>query len=204
MEDARNLGWKLTAQIEGWAGPGLLDSYDAERRPVFASTRDGFIEKSIFADRAFLEQFSPEKDLAAFEGAWRERATATSGEVDRFEPNYEGSPLIGGSGTPSAIGTHRFEARAGHRLTPGVTALGAEVFGSLGSGFTLLIAPGQSAQAFEFAAAELRVPLKVLPLDGDSAERYTEPFVLVRPDEYVAWAGTDPDATTILSKAIGR
>nr|WP_182485447.1 FAD-dependent oxidoreductase [Alpinimonas psychrophila] len=204
LEDARNLGWKLTAEIEGWSGEGLLDSYDAERRPVFASTRDGFIEKSIFSDRAFLEQFSPTKDLEAFEKAWGERAGATSSEVDRFEPNYEGSPLIGGIGTPSAIGSHRFEARAGHRLTPGVTALGVEVFGSLGSGFTLLTAPGQSAEQFESAAAQLRVPLTVIELDGTSAARYTQPLVLVRPDEYVAWAGANPDPAAILAKAIGR
>jgi 4-hydroxyisophthalate hydroxylase len=203
LEDARNLGWKLTAQLEGWAGPGLLASYDAERRPVFASTRDGFIEKSIFADRAFLAQFSPDKDLAAFEAAWRERATGTSGEVDRFEPNYAGSPVIGGAGTPSAVGMHRFEARAGHHLAPGVTAHGAEAFSSLGPGFTLLTAPGESAEPFESAAEELRVPLTAITLEGDSAERYAAPFVLVRPDEYVAWAGADPEPTAVLSTAIG-
>ena len=36
FEDARNLGWKLAAALQGWARRGLLDSYDAERRPVFA------------------------------------------------------------------------------------------------------------------------------------------------------------------------
>jgi len=30
--DAFNLGWKLAAQVRGWAGPGLLDSYSTERR----------------------------------------------------------------------------------------------------------------------------------------------------------------------------
>jgi 2-polyprenyl-6-methoxyphenol hydroxylase-like FAD-dependent oxidoreductase len=34
LQDAANLGWKLAAEIEGWAPPGLLDSYEAERRPV--------------------------------------------------------------------------------------------------------------------------------------------------------------------------
>jgi 2-polyprenyl-6-methoxyphenol hydroxylase-like FAD-dependent oxidoreductase len=32
--DATNLGWKLGAVIAGWAPEGLLDTYDAERRPV--------------------------------------------------------------------------------------------------------------------------------------------------------------------------
>ncbi len=34
LQDAMNLGWKLAAAVQGWARPGLLDSYDAERRPV--------------------------------------------------------------------------------------------------------------------------------------------------------------------------
>jgi 2-polyprenyl-6-methoxyphenol hydroxylase-like FAD-dependent oxidoreductase len=34
LQDAINLGWKLAAVIRGWAPPGLLDTYDAERRPV--------------------------------------------------------------------------------------------------------------------------------------------------------------------------
>ncbi|MEV0703002.1 FAD-dependent monooxygenase [Saccharopolyspora sp. NPDC050389] len=34
MQDTVNLGWKLAAELQGWAPPGLLDSYEAERRPV--------------------------------------------------------------------------------------------------------------------------------------------------------------------------
>src|SRR5213078_4470412 len=34
LQDAANLGWKLAAEIRGWASPGLLDSYQAERYPV--------------------------------------------------------------------------------------------------------------------------------------------------------------------------
>ncbi|MBW1596831.1 FAD-dependent oxidoreductase [Streptomyces sp. JJ38] len=33
IQDAVNLGWKLAAEVRGWAAPGLLDSYEAERRP---------------------------------------------------------------------------------------------------------------------------------------------------------------------------
>ncbi|MCX4986769.1 FAD-dependent monooxygenase [Streptomyces sp. NBC_00572] len=32
--DAADLGWKLGAELAGWAGPGLLDTYESERRPV--------------------------------------------------------------------------------------------------------------------------------------------------------------------------
>jgi len=38
IQDAHNLAWKLAAVLGGWAGPGLLDTYDAERRPVAAVT----------------------------------------------------------------------------------------------------------------------------------------------------------------------
>ncbi|MFE7527145.1 FAD-dependent monooxygenase [Kitasatospora sp. NPDC057542] len=34
LQDAANLGWKLAAELHGWAPPGLLDSYQGERRPV--------------------------------------------------------------------------------------------------------------------------------------------------------------------------
>ncbi len=34
MGDAVDLGWKLAAMVQGWGGPDLLNSYEAERRPV--------------------------------------------------------------------------------------------------------------------------------------------------------------------------
>ncbi len=34
IHDAHNLAWKLAAVVQGWAEPDLLDSYEAERRPV--------------------------------------------------------------------------------------------------------------------------------------------------------------------------
>ena len=33
-----DVAWKLAAVLQGWAGPGLLDSYEAERRPVAERT----------------------------------------------------------------------------------------------------------------------------------------------------------------------
>ncbi|GAA3598396.1 rifampin monooxygenase [Nonomuraea rosea] len=40
VQDAFNLGWKLAAEIGGWAPEGLLDSYQTERRPVAADVLD--------------------------------------------------------------------------------------------------------------------------------------------------------------------
>lgn len=38
VQDAHNLAWKLAAVLDGWAGPGLLDTYETERRPVALAT----------------------------------------------------------------------------------------------------------------------------------------------------------------------
>ncbi|MFD7659568.1 rifampin monooxygenase, partial [Actinosynnema sp. NPDC059797] len=40
LQDAFNLGWKLAAEVRGWAPDGLLDTYEAERRPVAVSVLD--------------------------------------------------------------------------------------------------------------------------------------------------------------------
>jgi len=95
FEDARNLGWKLAAVLQGWGDDALLDSYDLERRPVFASTIDDFIAKSIETDKEFLKKFNPATDQAAFEQAWNDRSQGAVGEVHAFEPNYEARPLCG-------------------------------------------------------------------------------------------------------------
>lgn len=201
LEDARNLGWKLAAVIQGQASAALLDSYDAERRPVFASTASDFIARSIEADRQFLHTFDPETDLAAFESAWQARASGASSEVHSFEPNYEGSPIVQGrsQGVCSAVGSHRFEARAGHHLPPAPLTGGDDAFEKLGPGFTLLcIGPTQEdAGAFAEAAAALSVPLKVVALAANSgAERYAARWILVRPDEFVAWISQE-DAVSL-------
>lgn len=36
VQDVHNLAWKLAAVEKGWASPALLDTYEAERRPVAA------------------------------------------------------------------------------------------------------------------------------------------------------------------------
>ncbi len=196
FEDARNLGWKLAAVLQGWADVKILDSYDAERRPVFKSTIDDFIAKSIETDRAFLETFSPERDLPHFEQAWRARAQGAVGEVHAFEPHYEGSPAVwqptDEARVCSAKGSHRFEARAGHHLAPALLGSGANVFEALGGGFTLLAFGAQPAavQAFRDAAVELHLPLTVVEDDADGeVARYEARLVVVRPDQFVAWAG---------------
>jgi 2-polyprenyl-6-methoxyphenol hydroxylase-like FAD-dependent oxidoreductase len=186
FEDARNLGWKLAAVLQGWGGPALLDSYDLERRPVFASTARDFIAKSIENDSAFLHAYDPAQNLSAFEAAWKARSEGAVGEVHAFEPNYEG-------GSGNAAGRHAFEARAGHHLAPAQLSDGRNVYEVLGQGFALLAlgADTQAIGAFVDAAAQLGLPLQIIE---DSAQgerlRYAAALVLVRPDQFVAWVGS--------------
>jgi 2-polyprenyl-6-methoxyphenol hydroxylase-like FAD-dependent oxidoreductase len=199
LEDARNLGWKLAAVLQGWGGAALLDSYDAERRPVFKSTIDDFIARAIETDRDFLASFDPQRDAAAFDAAWQARTKGAVGEVQSFEPNYEGSPVVvwNGGGEPgpcSAKGSHRFEARPGHHLAPAALVSGANVFESFGPGFTLLAFDADDAevQAFRAAAAGLGLPLAIV--EGTAAgqtARYAAQLVLVRPDQFVAWSARE-------------
>ena len=40
IADSVDLGWKIAAVLQGWGGPQLLDSYEAERRPAHESVLD--------------------------------------------------------------------------------------------------------------------------------------------------------------------
>ena len=216
LEDARNLGWKLAAVLQGWGGDALLDSYDAERRPVFKSTIDDFIAKSIETDREFLESFSPDRDLVAFDKALQARARGAIGEVHAFEPNYEGSPVVWRAdserGVSSAKGSHRFEATAGHHLAPATLGSGDNVFDALGTGFALLAigARPDAVQVFLDAASGLNMPLTVVGAQAEGeAGRYEASLVLVRPDQFVAWSTRAPqialdEARRILKLARGQ
>ena len=162
----RNLGWKLAAHFDGWAGANLLDSYSLERQPVFASTAKDFIANYIEEDRAFLKAYDPNRDKAAFEAAWAARSAGVASEISGFEPNYEGSPIVFGpqGGVSSAVGDHRWEARAGHHLAPQMLAWDTNVFEALGEGFTLFgFGVEEDIEAsFGAAAEELGLPLKIV------------------------------------------
>jgi hypothetical protein len=213
FEDARNLGWKLAATLQGWGGPALLDRYHAERHGVFASTARDFIAKSIEEDRTFLRNFDPQRDRAAFEAEWQARGAGARGEVAAFEPHYEGSPIIPGTTGPggSALGMHSFAARGGHHLAPAPLAAGDDVYDRLGLGFTLLDFGQElgraeaAAHRFLAAAADRGIPLTAVSEPSAAlAERYGCNLVLVRPDQFVAWAGNDARASAaILDAAAG-
>lgn len=203
LEDARNLGWKLAARLAGWGTEALLDSYDLERRPVFESTARDFIAASIERDRAFLESCSPDRDAAAFHQAWQARAAASRSEVEQFEPNYEGSPVMadGAGKGPSALGHHAHKARAGHHLSPAALASGRNIYTHLGPHFTLLTRDPAAAADWHAAARSLGVPLEIVI---GHVEAYEAEHILIRPDQFVAWSGNGDSAPlATLGRAVG-
>lgn len=210
FEDARNLGWKLAATLQGWGSETLLDSYSDERQPVFASLAEHFIARSINVDRQFVATYNPAINQAAFEHAWQNEQTQASKNVDKFEPNYEGSKIIADAQnkTSSAIGQHQFAARAGHHLAPQPLSSGQNVYEQFGDGFTLLAfgASDEQVTAFEAAADENGLPLTVVrDRYLDERQQYKSRLILVRPDQFVAWAGDAADnPLTILFEATGK
>lgn len=201
FEDARNLGWKLSACLSGWGNEGLLDSYEAERRPVFASTATDFIENFISEDRLFLQRYNPQADKPAFEAAWQARNKGAS-EVHSFAPNYDGSPIISGSAAgarPSARGSHQMQAKPGYHLSPVELASGENVYERLGSGFTLLDFSAEQTQL------ETSLPLCHVASPHDPAAGIFEAeTVLVRPDEFIAYAGPKTGVESALARAAAR
>lgn len=51
VQDAHNLAWKLAAVLNGWAGPGLLDTYEAERRPYGQFVTEQCLETALSMGR---------------------------------------------------------------------------------------------------------------------------------------------------------
>jgi 4-hydroxyisophthalate hydroxylase len=211
LEDAVNLGWKLAAKFAGWGNDALLKSYDEERRPVFRDIAEDFIAARIKTDGDFLARYNPDRDRAEFELAWKARETDIGDRLQACETSYEGSPVVAGppNGVCGAHGTHMLKARAGHHLAPQLLSSGRNVFEELGRGFALLAfdAADSTVQAFDRAASRYGVPLKIVR-DSYSEGRtaYEARFILVRPDQFVAWTGdrVPEDVAGLIAKVVGR
>src|SRR6266850_240367 len=217
MGDAVDLGWKLSAALSGWAGPQLLDSYDAERRPVALRN----VEE---ATRNFqLRSFAPVPDLveatpageAARKRLGEEIVKSTSRELlsdgIALGYRYDGSPIVcpDGSEPPPLSVTEYVQttfpgARAPHvRLADWRSTL--DVFGKT---YVMLRlsrdAPGTGP--FEDAAKRRGVPLEVAMIEEPAVcSAYERKLVLVRPDGHVAWRGDalPADAAAVIARMTG-
>ena len=211
LEDAVNLGWKLTAVLGGWGGDALLDSYSLERRPVFRDIAEDIIAATIRDEAQFLQRYNPKRDREEFERAFRQTIDSSAHRMRSLDPHYEGSPVVCGpsGGITSAHGVHSFAARAGHHLPPQPLSTGRNVFEALGSGFTLLAfgTADEEARAFQDAARSLGIPLTVVAdTFSGGREAYGCRLILVRPDQHVAWVGDEvpEDPEWVMRRVTGQ
>ena len=200
--DAVDLGWKLAATLQGWGGPELLASYQEERRPVHQRVIDeataNYATLGNQLVRPALEASGPEGDAVREEVAAQIRATKrrefdTLGVVLGY--NYTGSPIVVPDGTaPPPPDTMRYVPSA----VPGCLAPhawladGSSLYDHFGAGFTLLLTAGDLDEASRCAAiaAERALPLTVTcPPDRELESLYAARYVLIRPDQHVAWRG---------------
>jgi len=199
LGDAFDLSWKLAAVIEGWGGPRMLDSYQAERKPIAerivraaTESRGEFISA---ADRAVVEEDTPagaavREKLRAEILRDRTKIFVSDGIV--LGARYDASPIIAGDDAPpppESISTYTPSAKPGSRAPHAWVEPGRSVLDLFGNGFTLLDFGGDSEKIV--AAARTRsVPITVHRIDDpDIAALYERRMALVRPDGYVAWRG---------------
>jgi 2-polyprenyl-6-methoxyphenol hydroxylase-like FAD-dependent oxidoreductase len=106
--DAMNLGWKLAAELQGWAPAGLLDSYTAERHPIGAWVLDwSRAQVEIMHPGAYHRAIrAVVADLAATRDGTMYLATSISGLRQRYELG-SGHDLVGRSAPETVLADGR-------------------------------------------------------------------------------------------------
>jgi rifampicin monooxygenase len=165
IQDAFNLGWKLAAEVGGWAPEGLLDSYHTERHPVAADVLDN--------TRAQVELLSLEPGPQAVRRLVSELMDFE--EVNRY--------LIE---KITAIGI-RYDFGEGHELLGrrlrDVGLKRGRLYELMHGGRGLLL---DQTGRLSVAGWADRIDHVV-----DGSEELDVPAVLLRPDGHVAWVGDD-------------
>lgn len=214
--DAVDLGWKLAANLQGWGGSALLDSYEQERRPVHKRTIDEAAANyaTIGNDlvRPGLEDDGQKGDRVRRAVGdeileTKVREFSTLGLVLRA--NYAGSPIVVPDGTqpPPEHARHYVPSASPGCLAPHLWLHdGSSLYVHFGQGFTLLVTADGAGAAGPLvdAAARLHIPFAVLaPKDERLALLYRTRFALIRPDQHVAWRGNAlPDASAELLRRV--
>ncbi|MFC8714968.1 monooxygenase [Streptomyces sp. NPDC057197] len=190
LQDAANLGWKLAAEISGWAAPGLLDGYDAERRPVGAAVVENTGVQTLLAELALVPQYA-------------RPAAALRRMLDGFLGTAEVNRIL--AEQVSALGT-AYPARGpgadpleGRRMPDiGLTAAGSSATRVYEltdrSRFLLLDLAGDDELPPAVAAGwSGRVEAVTVAGRDHHPELAGVTEVLVRPDGHVAWASRTGD-----------
>jgi 2-polyprenyl-6-methoxyphenol hydroxylase-like FAD-dependent oxidoreductase len=200
LGDAVDIGWKLAAVLEGWGGPGLLESYDSERRPI-GLRNVGMATEFFFAHSVFDNDLVAIEDDTETGRALRRRLgeglTKGVGRMFRTEGlqlgyRYESSPICIGDGVPPPDNPERYtpSSHPGGRAPHVWLGDGRSTLDLFGRGFVLLKFGAAQTAALQEAAQARGVPLTVVDLDEpEAAALYERRLVLVRPDGHVAWRG---------------
>jgi 2-polyprenyl-6-methoxyphenol hydroxylase-like FAD-dependent oxidoreductase len=184
LEEVVNLGWKLTAMVQGWGGPNLLAAYEAERRPMAARNVD--LATRSFHAIAAIPGHCVGAPVTSVNANWRANAAALSvPEHLKTQCYYENSPIcVEAPEPPQFVASTKPGIRAPHAWL----ADGRSTLDLFGGGFVLLHF-GDAGTAPLLAAAKARgMPLREVAIaDAEIAALYERRLVLVRPDGHVAW-----------------
>jgi 2-polyprenyl-6-methoxyphenol hydroxylase-like FAD-dependent oxidoreductase len=202
--DAINLGWKLAAMLQGWGGPNLLGSYEAERRPVGARNVEASGRGN--AARALWREASAvwsDADTPAGEEARARLIKVASTEFNKSSEvigaelgyRYAGSPIVvaeAGEEPPNPVERYVPTTWPGARLPHVWERPGVSVHDRIGDGYTLLrLGTGRDdATALAQAFRGIGAPFQVIDIEGEAPrEVYGRDYLLVRPDLHVVWRG---------------
>ncbi|MCD9878949.1 FAD-dependent monooxygenase [Streptomyces guryensis] len=216
--DAVDLGWKIAATLQGWGGMELLTTYEIERRVVHERTIDEAVTyHNTFGNRLLrpgMEDAGPIGETTRQEVGDLIESTKifdfkTLGIV--LGSHYRHSPIVVPDGSePPAESTITYTPSAHPGcLAPHLwLADGSSLYDHFGSGFSFLVTSGrrEAAEPILAVARENGLPLKlVAPDDGRLAERYEARYVLIRPDQHVAWRGHEmpDDLNGLLERVCG-
>jgi len=183
--DAVNIAWKIAAVEQGWAPPGLLASYEPERRGVAEAT-----VASAAANNRLLADVLP-RDAAVIQRAKRAEFHSL-GLVLGY--SYAGSPVVQPGVRPAVdVTCYTPAADPGARLPHHWLPDGSSLYDRLGRGFTLLgPVDSDAAGVADLArrARRLRIPLALV--QPPASYPWRGEFLLVRPDQHIAWRAAGP------------
>ncbi|MFG1621140.1 FAD-dependent monooxygenase [Kribbella sp. NPDC049227] len=161
LQDTINLGWKLAAELQGWAPDGLLDTYESERRPVG--------QRVVMHTQAQSALIAPGNEVTALRELFGELLSEPR-NVQRIADLITGADIRYHDGPHPLIG----------RWAPDLQVDGTRLAELTRTGRPLLLDLTDDAS---FAATVSTDRIEVVTGRGESPIA-----VLIRPDGYVAWA----------------